>query len=93
MLKYAPSPQPSLVVTSSTPLIPPTPSLRQAEFFTSIICHGNVVLASLWIGVLSCIDIELEKDKDVKRRRSSVAKFEKTDQEKRLVVVENFNIK
>lgn len=84
----------SMLVTHDTPLSPPTPSLRQAEFFRSMIVQGTTLLVSLWVGVLSCIQLEVEKDKDLKRRRSSVAVPPvETVPDKRLRVRETFNIK
>lgn len=68
-----------LVVTSSLPLTPPTPSLRRAEFFSKVITCDTTALVSLWIGVLSCVELELEKEKR-----------KVTD---RLVFKENYNIK
>ena len=83
-----------MVVTHDTPLSPPTPSLRQAEFFRSMIVQGTTLLVSLWVGVLSCIELEVEKDKDLKRRRSSVAvPPSDTVPDKRLRVRETYNIK
>jgi DNA damage-binding protein 1 len=75
-----------LSVAAATPLVPPTPSLRQAEFFSSVLCQGNLAVVSLWVGVLSCIEIEVDKDK---RRRSSVA----GGSDKKLRFRDNFNIK
>ncbi|WWC95424.1 hypothetical protein V866_002287 [Kwoniella sp. B9012] len=93
LLTYSTSPTPSLIVTSSIQLTPPTPTLRQAEFFTSVIAHQNVALVSLWIGVLSCIELEVEKDKDAKKRRASTAgDINMVDEVKRLIFKDNFNI-
>lgn len=72
------------MVTSAMSLVPPTPSLRRAEFFTSVISHESTALISLWVGVLSCIEMEVEKEKG---RRESVI----TDG--RLMFKENFNVK
>lgn len=83
----------SLIVTNSTPLHPPTPSLRAAEFFRGVVVQGMTVLVSLWVGVLSCVELELEKDKDLKRRRSSVAASVQAVPDKRLRIRENYNIK
>jgi DNA damage-binding protein 1 len=84
----------SLVVTSSASLNPPTPTLREAEFFRGIIADGYTVLVSLWVGVISCVELEVEKDKDLKRRRSSaVAAPVDVLPEKRLRAKEPFNIK
>jgi DNA damage-binding protein 1 len=84
----------SLVVTSALPLTPPTPSLRQAEFFSSVIANESIALVSLWVGVLSCIEMEIEKDADTKRRRSSAAVPEgKAEGKKLLTFRDNFNIK
>ena len=84
----------SLAVTDSTELQPPTPSLRQAEFFRSVITQGSSLLISLWVGVLSCIEVEVEKDKDLKRRRSSAVEPPvEISPDKRLRVRENYNIK
>ncbi|WRT69742.1 uncharacterized protein IL334_006733 [Kwoniella shivajii] len=91
LLTYSPSPSPSLIVTSSIPLNPPTPSLRQAEFFNSVIAHQNVALVSLWVGVLSCIEMEIEKEKDAKKRRASTADME-IEEGRRLKFRDNFNI-
>lgn len=93
LVTFSSGPAPSLVVTSAVPLFPPTPSLRHAEFFASVISQGNVALVSLWTGVLSCIDMEIEKEKEAKRRRSSVAAFSINEEGKRLVFKDNFNIK
>lgn len=90
LVTYVPG-NPALVVTSSIPLTPPTPSLRQAEFFTSVIPQDNVAIVSLWVGVLSCIELEVEKDKDAKKRRASVIGIE--EEGKRLKFRDNFNIK
>lgn len=83
----------SLVVSNSTPLHPPTPSLRSAEFFQGVVVQGMTVIVSLWVGVLSCLELEVEKDKDLKRRRSSVAASVQTVPDKRLRIRENYNIK
>ena len=80
-------------MTSSIPLTPPTPSLRQAEFFASIISHESVALVSLWVGVLSCIELEVEKDKDAKKRRASAIGIEPEDEGRRVKFRANFNIK
>ncbi|WWC92848.1 uncharacterized protein L201_007809 [Kwoniella dendrophila CBS 6074] len=94
LVTYQTSPSPSLIVTSSITLTPPTPSLRQAEFFTSVIAHENVALVSLWIGVLSCVEMEIEKDKDAKKRRASTVDTDMSsnDEGKRLIFRDNFNI-
>ncbi|WVW86882.1 hypothetical protein I302_108937 [Kwoniella bestiolae CBS 10118] len=93
LLTYSSSPSPSLIVTSSIQLTPPTPSLRQAEFFTSVIAHQNVALVSLWIGVLSCIEMEIEKDREAKKRRASTTiDVNMVDEGKRLIFKDNFNI-
>ncbi|OCF61827.1 hypothetical protein L486_01489 [Kwoniella mangroviensis CBS 10435] len=93
LLTYSTSPTPSLIVTSSIQLTPPTPTLRQAEFFTSVIAHQNVALVSLWIGVLSCIELEIEKDKEAKKRRvSTTGDVNMVDEGKRLILKDNFNI-
>ncbi|WVQ95773.1 hypothetical protein IAU59_002872 [Kwoniella sp. CBS 9459] len=92
LITFNPSPNPSLIVTSSVPLTPPTPTLRQAEFFTSVIAHDRVALVSLWIGVLSCIEMEVEKDKDAKRRRASAVGMDVEEDGRRLLFKENFNI-
>ena len=96
LLTYQTEGTPSLVVTSTLPLSPPTPTLRQAEFFTGVISSGNVALVSLWVGVLSCIEMEIEKDKDKdssKRRRSSAVAPAVSGREQKLVFKEHFNIK
>jgi DNA damage-binding protein 1 len=85
---FTSTPTPALVIAASLPLTPPTPSLRQAEFYTSVIAQGNVALVSLWVGVLSCIEIDVEKDKDRKRRPSEVR-----PETKPLTFRDNFNIK
>ncbi|OCF33570.1 hypothetical protein I316_04642 [Kwoniella heveanensis BCC8398] len=92
LITFSPSPNPALTVTSSIPLTPPTPTLRQAEFFTSVIAHSRVALVSLWIGVLSCVEMEVEKDKDAKRRRASAAGMDVDEDGKRLLFKDNFNI-
>nr|XP_018260261.1 uncharacterized protein I303_07178 [Kwoniella dejecticola CBS 10117]OBR82419.1 hypothetical protein I303_07178 [Kwoniella dejecticola CBS 10117] len=91
LITYSASPTPALIVTSTIPLNPPTPTLRQAEFFTSVVSQGNVALVSLWIGVLSCIEMEVEKDKDARKRRASAAGME-VEEGKRLQFRDNFNI-
>nr|XP_019009308.1 uncharacterized protein I206_05956 [Kwoniella pini CBS 10737]OCF48089.1 hypothetical protein I206_05956 [Kwoniella pini CBS 10737] len=91
LVTFSPSPKPALIITSSIHLTPPTPTLRQAEFFSSVVACGNVALVSLWIGVLSCIEMELEKDKDAKKRRASAIDME-IDERKRLQFRDNFNI-
>lgn len=65
-------------------LVPPTPSLRRAEFFTSVIAHETIALVSLWVGVLSCIEMEVEKEKGKKKGTGS---------DGRLVFKENYNLK
>ncbi|WWD20338.1 hypothetical protein CI109_104814 [Kwoniella shandongensis] len=92
LVTFTASPAPSLIVTSSIPLTPPTPSLRQAEFFTSVLAHDKVALVSLWVGVLSCIEMEVEKDKDAKKRRASAAGMEVDEDGRRLKFRDNFNI-
>lgn len=83
-----------LAVTASVPLTPPTPALRLAEYFTGVIVHENVALVSLWVGILSCIELEVEKDKDTKRRRSSAANSQLQELgDRRLRVKETFAIK
>lgn len=55
------------------------------------------VLVSLWVGVLSCLELEVEKDKDLKRRRSSAVApptvTTESTPDKRLRIRENYNIK
>lgn len=80
-------------MTSSLPLTPPTPSLRQAEFFASVISQNTVALVSLWVGVLSCIEMEVEKDKDAKKRRASTVAMDVEEEGRRLNFKDNFNIK
>ncbi|WVF68077.1 hypothetical protein IAT40_002840 [Kwoniella sp. CBS 6097] len=92
LITFSAQPFPSLTVTSSVPLTPPTPTLRQAEFFNSVIAHDRVALVSLWVGVLSCIEMEVEKDKDAKKRRGSTAGMDVDDEGKRLLFKDNFNI-
>lgn len=58
-----------LIITSSTSLTPPTPTLRQAEFFTGVVAQERVALVSLWIGVLSCLEIELDKGSSGKKKK------------------------
>lgn len=86
---------PYLSITSSLPLTPPTPSLRQAEFFASVIVHDTTAIVSLWIGILSCVELELEKDKSSKRRRSSAvaAGAEAEIGDKRVLLKETSNVK
>ena len=86
---------PYLSITSTLSLTPPTPSLRQAEFFASVVVHETTALVSLWIGVLSCVELELEKDKSSKRRRSSAvaAATEAEIGDKRVLLKETSNIK
>jgi len=43
--------------------------------------------------VLSCIDMEVEKDKDAKKRRESNVGMKVEDEGKRLKFRDNFNIK
>ena len=74
-------------------MIPPTPSLRQAEFFSSVISQDLVALVSLWVGVIECIEMEVEKDKDAKKRRASVIGAAVPEDGKRLKFRDNFNIK
>ena len=50
-----------LVVASSIPLTPPTPSLREAEFCQKIISQGKIALASVWTGVISCLELDVDK--------------------------------
>jgi DNA damage-binding protein 1 len=84
----------SLVVTASASLNPATPSLRQAQFFTGVTVYENIALISLWVGVLSCIELEVDKEKDTKRRRSSVAQRDlQDDSDKRLRIKETYSIK
>lgn len=93
LLAYQPGPKPSLSITSSISLVPPTPTLRQAEYFNAVISQGNVALVNLWTGVLSCVELDFEKDKEAKRRRSSVAADESEGEGKRLKIQDHFNIK
>jgi DNA damage-binding protein 1 len=94
LITYNPSSTPSLIVTASLPLNPPTPSLRPAEFFNSVVAQGNTAIVSLWTGVLMCIEIDVEKDKDVKKRRASeIVKTEEEPKTKTLIFRDNFNIK
>ena len=86
----------TMIVTSSVPLTPPTPSLRQSEYFSGVIACDSSILVSLWVGVLSCIDVELDKEKDSKRRRSSAvapAPMDEVEGSMRLRFRDNFNIK
>ena len=95
VLTYNPSTS-SLIVASSTLLNPPTPSLRLAEFYRGVIVEGSTALISLWVGVLSCVELEVEKEKDLKRRRSSAVRpgmVNEAVSDKRLRVRETFNIK
>ena len=80
-------------MTSAIPLTPPTPSLRQAEFFAAVISHESIALVSLWVGVLSCIEMEAEKDKDAKKRRASAIGVEAEEEGRRVKFRANFNIK
>ncbi|ORX37687.1 CPSF A subunit region-domain-containing protein [Kockovaella imperatae] len=84
LLSFQLEPSPSLIVTSSLALSPPTPTLRRAEFFNGVISQGFTALVSLWVGVVSCIEIDVEKEKEAKRRRSNRVQ--------RLVFKDNFNI-
>lgn len=99
LMAYDPASPTSLAVTSSINLIPPVPTLRRAEFFTGVIAQDGVALVSLWTGVLSCIEMELEKDnhkdKEGKRRRSSAAANVAAgdEAERRIVFKDNYNIK
>ncbi|OWZ42004.1 DNA damage-binding protein 1 [Cryptococcus neoformans C23] len=79
-----------LIITSSTSLTPPTPTLRQAEFFTAVVAQERVALVSLWIGVLSCLEIELDKGSSGKKKRSST--IPTPEGETRLKIKDNFNI-
>jgi DNA damage-binding protein 1 len=95
VLTYNPSTS-SLIVASSTLLNPPTPSLRLAEFYRGVIVEGSTTLISLWVGVLSCVELEVELEKDLKRRRSSAVRpgmVNESVSDKRLRVRETFNIK
>lgn len=80
-----------LIITSFTPLTPPTPTLRQAEFFTAVVAQERVALVSLWIGVLSCLEIELDKGSGGKKRKSST--IPTPEGETKLKIKNNFNIK
>nr|WVH01967.1 DNA damage-binding protein 1 [Naematelia aurantialba] len=92
LVTFTSTPKPSLVVTSTLSLTPPTPSLRRAEFFVGVVSQGDVALVSLWVGVLSRIGMEIEKDKEAKRRRASIASTAAEDDSKVLVFTDNFNI-
>lgn len=63
-----------LTVTASQNLQPPTPLLRRQEFFTGVIAHATTALVSLWTGLLACVEMELEKVKDAKKRTSGRSK-------------------
>ena len=61
-----------------------------------MIVEGNTALISLWVGVLTCVELEVEKEKDLKRRRSSAVRpgmVNESVSDKRLRVRETFNIK
>lgn len=60
----------ALVVTAVQALLPPTPLLRRQEFFMGVVVHSTIALVSLWTGLLACVEMELEKVKDAKRRGS-----------------------
>jgi DNA damage-binding protein 1 len=57
-----------------------------------VLSQGNVALVSLWTGVLSCIELDFEKDKEAKKRRASNVVVDE-NKEGRLVLRDNFNIK
>ncbi|WVO14336.1 hypothetical protein L204_101968 [Cryptococcus depauperatus] len=78
-----------LILTSSLALTPPTPTLRQAEFFTAILAHERVVMVSLWIGVLSCLELECDMAQSKKKRPSNMSGME---DEGLLRLRDNFNI-
>ena len=84
---------PNLVVTDLIDLLPPTPSLRLAEFFTGVISRDTSVIVSLWVGVLSCVEIDVEKDKEAKKRRTSNVGVAGSEGIRRLKFKTNFNIK
>ncbi|WVQ75561.1 hypothetical protein IAR50_005188 [Cryptococcus sp. DSM 104548] len=75
-----------LVVTSSQLLSPPTPTLRAAEFFSAIVAQGRVALVSLWIGVVSCLEIEIDKKSLGKKKKTA------PDEDVRLKFRDNYNI-
>jgi DNA damage-binding protein 1 len=85
-----------LVVTSSHPLAPPTPALRRQEFFTGVVVQGSTALVSVWTGLLACMEMELEKARDLKRRASVSEEKGREDKEKdgrRLVFKLVYNLK
>jgi DNA damage-binding protein 1 len=61
------------------------------------VVHDTAAIVSLWIGVLSCVELELEKDKSSKRRRSSAiaaaAAPEAEIGDKRVLLKETTNVK
>jgi hypothetical protein len=60
-----------LVITASEALAPPTPLLRRQEFFTGVIAAGSSALVSIWTGLVSYLEMEPEKVKDMKRRKGT----------------------
>lgn len=82
------------MVTASQALSPPTPLLRPQEFFTGVIAQTTTALVSLWTGLLACVELELEKVKDAKRRASVKDKddMEVDGEGRRLVFKNSMNI-
>lgn len=78
-----------IVVTASQALAPPTPALRRQEFFTGVIAQDSLALVSVWTGLLACIEMEVEKAKDAKRRASDA----KNADDRRVVFKSSYNIK
>ncbi|ODN74495.1 hypothetical protein L202_06876 [Cryptococcus amylolentus CBS 6039] len=79
----------ALVVTSSQPLSPPTPTLRAAEFFSAIVAQERIALVSLWIGVISCLEIEVDRKSSGKKKRLSKVP---SDEDAILKFRDNYNI-
>lgn len=74
------------MITASQALRPPMPLLRLQEFFTGVVCNGTRAVVSLWTGILTRLEMELEKVKDMKRRQGERG-------ERRLVFRSSMNLK
>ncbi|CAK9784030.1 hypothetical protein CC85DRAFT_281947 [Cutaneotrichosporon oleaginosum] len=81
-----------LVVTASHLLAPPTPALRRQEFFTGVIAHGNTAIVSMWTGVLTCAEMDMEKVRDLKRRASVAEDRERKGDGRRLIFKTVYNV-
>lgn len=74
-----------LVITSSLKLAPPTPALRQQQFFTAVISEGTTAIASLWTGLLTCVEMDFAK----KGKKKDM----EIDGDRKLVFKTSFNMK